>query len=182
MKLRLLCRNYQPFPISLPGDLAKIKNVLVCLPPDQRELTMIKQFLPDLSRAFAESEIYLMASPGSSVYDIFPRKGYRIMTPTANHVSWCGLASKRYVKLLRENTYDLILDFNLSPNYFSQSILLSFPKAIRIGKGNSLGTPYYNLEIKTKFIRDEKNIYKSIIATIDRLKNPAPTDFDKTTK
>jgi len=143
---------------------------------------MIKQFLPDLSRTFAEAEINLMASPGSSGYDIFPRKGYRIMTPTSQHISWCGLASKRYLKLLRENMYDLILDFNLSQNYFSQSILLAFPKAIKIGKGNSLGPPYYNLEIKTKFIRDEKNIYKSIITTIDKLKNPAPTDCDKTTK
>ena len=180
-KLRMMCRNHEARPISLPGDLSRVKNVLVCLPPGQRELTMIKLLLPDISRTFAEAEIYLMAAPGSSVYDIFPRKGYRIMTPSSDHVSWNGLASKRYIQLLKENKYDLIFDLNLSPNNLTQSVLLAFPGAIRIGKGNSLGAPYYNLEIKTKFIRDEKNIYKSMISTIDKLKNPAPADVDRTT-
>ncbi len=171
--LKMMCRKYEAVPISLPDGINKIKNVLVCLPPDQRELTMVKQLLPKVSRVFADAEIYLMASPGYNIYDIFPRKGYRIMTPTSNHVTWLGLASKRYINVLRENKYDLILDFNLMPNYFMQSILLSFPSAIKIGKSNFLGTPYYNIEIKTKFIRDEKNIYKSIINTVERLKNPA---------
>lgn len=180
-KLRMLCRNHQAQPISLPGDLARVRNVLVCLPPGQRELTMIKLLLPDLSRIFADSEIYLMASPGSSVYDIFPRKGYRIMTPSADHIGWSGLASKKYLRLLQENKYDLIIDLNLVPNCLTQSVLLAFPGAIRIGKGNSIGAPYYNLEIKTKYIRDEKNIYKSIISTIDSLKNSAPANIDRTT-
>ena len=142
---------------------------------------MIKLLLPDLSRIFAESEIYLLAPPGSRVYDIFPRKGYRIMTPSADHVGWSGLASKKYIRLLRENKYDLIFDLNLAPNNLTQSILLAFPGAVRIGKGNSIGAPYYNLEIKTKFIRDEKNIYKSMISTVDKLKNSAPADVDRTT-
>lgn len=178
MKLRMKRRHYQSAPISLPDDLRRLKNILICLPPGQRELTMIKQFLPDLSKTFAESEIYLMASPGSTVYDIFPRKGYRIMTPSTDHVGWNGLASKKYIALLRENKYDLILDLNLAPNSFVQSVLLEFPKAIKVGKGNSLGAPYYNIEIKTKFIRDEKNIYRSIISTIDKLKNPASAGID----
>jgi len=181
-KLRVLCRNHQAQPISLPGDLARVRNVLVCLPPGQRELTMIKLLLPDLSRIFAESEIYLMATPGSSVYDIFPRKGYRIMTPSSDHIAWSGLASKKYINLLKENNYDVIIDLNLAPNCLTQSVLLAFPGAIRIGKGNSIGAPYYNLEIKTKFIRDEKNIYKSIISTIEKLKSSAPADIDRTTQ
>jgi len=181
-KLRMLSRNCRAEPISLPGDLAAVRTVLVCLPPGQRELTMIKMLLPDLSRIFANAEIYIMASPGSSVYDIFPRKGYRIMTPSSDHINWCGLASKKYIKMLKENHYDLILDLNLAPHNLTQSILLEFPGAIRIGKGNSIGAPYYNLEIKTKFIRDEKNIYKSIISTIDKLINSAPADVDRTTQ
>ncbi len=175
-RLRMLRRKFQPASFSLPGDMFKIKNVLVCLPPEQRQLTMIKDILPELTRIFRESEIYLMASPGRSVYDIFPRKGYRIMTPSSNHVSWSGLATKNYIDLLKENTYDLILDLNLYPNRFTQSILLAFPDAIRIGNRNSLGVPHYNIEIKTRFVRDEKKIYRSIIETIDRLKYPAQSN------
>jgi hypothetical protein len=166
-------RKYVPAPISLPYDIQKIKNVLVCLPPDQRELTMIKQLLPEVSKVFANAEIYLLASPGKNVYDIFPRKGYRIMFPTSNHINWMGLPSKRYIDALKENKYDIILDLNLSTNLFAQMILLSFPSAIKIGKGNFLGSPYYNIEIKTKYIRDEKNIYKSMLETVNALKNPA---------
>lgn len=180
LKLQLLCKRYKPFAISLPGDIVKTRNILVCLPSSQRELTMIKQLLPDLSRVFAGSEIYIMASPRSTVYGIFPRKGFRIMTPSSSHVSWAGLANKKYIRLLQEHKYDVILDLNLHPNYFVQSVLLAFPQAIRIGKVDGPGVPYYNLEIKTRFIRDERNIYKSIIDTIDKLKNQA-APIDETT-
>jgi len=177
-KLRILSRKFQMIPISLPNDINKCRNVLICLPHDQRELTVIKQLLPDLSKIFSHAEIYLMAPPGSNIYAIFPRKGYRIMSPSADHITWAGLATKRYIRLLKENKYDLILDLNLEPNFLIQSILLAFPEAVRIGRGNSLGTPYYNLEIKTKFLRDEKNIYKSIIATIQGLRSPTPAEAD----
>jgi hypothetical protein len=171
-KLKLLRNKCRAESISLPEDIQRVSRILVCLPPNQRVLTIIKQLLPEVTRIFSEAEIYLMASPGHNVYDIFPRKGFRIMSPSSNHIAWTGLASKRYLEVLAEKKYDLILDLNLEPNYFVQSILLSFPKAIRIGTGDSLGTPFYNLEIKTRFIRDESRIYKSMLATIDNLKNP----------
>ncbi len=170
-KLKMMAKKSEPTLLTFPADMKKSYCVLVCLPPGQRELTMVKQLLPDLSRVFSEAEIYLMASPGHNVYDIFPRKGFRIMSPSADHVSWSGIASKKYLDLLREKKFDVIFDLNLNPNSFMQSILLAMPDAIRIGKGNSIGTPFYNVEIITKFIRDEKNIYKSMIETIDSIKN-----------
>ena len=171
LKLRLLLKEYQSIPMSLPKDLNDRKHILICLPLGQRELTMIKPLLPELTRIFSPSEIYLLASPGSQVYAIFPRKGYRILTPSTDQIGWSGLAKKNYVKLLRQNSFDLILDLNLTSSYFVQSILISFPKAIRIGGGNKLGAPYYNLEIKSKYLRDEKNIYKSIVEMIGKIKN-----------
>jgi hypothetical protein len=170
-QLRLLLKNYQPIPMSIPRDLNNRKNILVCLPPGQRELTMIKQFLPEISRIFSSSEIYLLASPGSPVYAIFPRKGYRILTPSLDQVAWSGLARKKYLQFLKQNAFDIILDLNLFPTYFQKSVLLSFPQAIRVGGAVKLGDPYYNLEIKSKFLRDEKNIYKSMLEMIDKLKN-----------
>ncbi len=47
----------------------------------------------------------------------------------------------------------------------------SFPRAVRIGRGNHLGIPYYNLEIKTKYLRDERNIYRSLLETLSALMN-----------
>jgi len=178
-KLRMILRSYQSSVISLPDDLHHCSNVLVCLPSEQRELTMIKSLLPEISRIFSESEIYLMAAPNSTIYDIFPRKGYRIMTPTSQHLTWSGLASRGYLKQLRETNYNLILDLNLTPNSFARSILLAFPEAVKIGRSNVLGTPYYNIEIKTKFIRDAKNIYRSMVETIDKLKNPASNNINE---
>jgi hypothetical protein len=170
-RLKVACKKFTPREISLPSDLSNVQCIMVCLPGGQRELTMVKNFLPELTRIFARAKIYLLASPGSSIYDIFPRKGYYIMTPTSKHLNWCGLPSRDYIKSLKENKYDLILDTNLRINYFAQMLLLSFPGAIRVGRANHLGQPYYNLEIKTRYIRDERNIYKSMIETLDRLIN-----------
>ncbi len=168
--------------MSLPNDLNNRKNILVCLPAGQRELTMIKPLLPELTRIFSTSEIYLLASPASQVYAIFPRKGYRILTPSSDQVGWSGVAKKNYLKLLRQNNFDLILDLNLSAGYFVQSVLLSFPKAIRVGGGSRLGAPYYNLEIKSKYLRDEKNIYKSIVEMIGKIKNSQNLTSDEPAK
>jgi len=63
---------------------------------------------------------------------------------------------------------------NLGVNYFARSTLLAYPDKIRIGRAHNIGRPYYNLEIKTRYLRDERNIYKSMIETIDRLINPEP--------
>lgn len=168
-KLRLMANKFVPGDIMLPSDLTKVESVLVCLPPQQRELTMVKNLLPDISKTFSKAQIYLLASPGSRIYDIFPRKGYYILTPTARHLTFSGLPKKNYIELLNEHKYDLILDMNLGINYFAQAILLSYSKAIRVGKANHLGQPFYNLEIKTRYLRDEKNIYKSLIETVSRL-------------
>lgn len=177
-KLRLMLKNHRSKPVSFPLDIMKTECLMVCLPPGQRELTMIKQFLPDLSRIFSGAEIYLLASPGSQVYGIFPRKGYRIMTPSGDQLTWSGLARKNYINILKQNHFDLILDLNLAPNYFVKSILLSFPNSIRIGSGSNLGAPYYNLEIKSKYLRDEKNIYRSIIEIIGKFRENRPSIND----
>lgn len=168
-KLRLMANKFAPGDITLPADLTNVESVLVCLPPKQRELTMVKNLLPEITKTFSKAQIYLLASPGSRIYDIFPRKGYFILTPTAKHLTISGLPKKNYIEVLNGHKYDLILDMNLDINYFAQAILLSYPGTIRVGKANHLGQPFFNLEIKTRYLRDEKNIYKSMIETVNRL-------------
>jgi hypothetical protein len=169
-KLQLALKKYKPAEIALPNDMLNTRNILVCLPPGQRELTVIKQVLPNLSQVFGDAEIYLMASPGSSVHGIFPHKGFRILTPSKDQLTWSGLARRSYLGLLQQNRFDLILDLNLDTNNFVKSVLLSYPRAIRVGSAGILGAPYYNFEIKSRYLRDEKSIYKSIIEMLGTLK------------
>ncbi|SYZ73342.1 hypothetical protein TRIP_C21460 [Candidatus Zixiibacteriota bacterium] len=178
LKLRLSLKKYQPAEIRIPYDMQNTRNILVCLPPGQRELTVVKQVLPDLSQVFGDAEIYLMASPGSSVHGIFPHKGFRILTPSKDHLTWSGLARRKYLGVLHQNKYDLILDLNLDSSNFVKSVLLSFPRAIRVGSAGNLGAPYYNFEIKSRYLRDEKSIYRSIIEMLGSLKVQMPTKTD----
>lgn len=156
---------------DFPQVLNRPKQVLVCLPGNLRQLTLVKQFLPALSELFKPAEITLLSMPGVRIADIFPRKGFRILTPTSDQTTWSGLARKSYLKLLQDSKFDLVLDLNLETSNFISSILLNFPRSVRIGRGNHLGQPYYNLEIKTKYLRDEQNIYRSLIETLDLIKN-----------
>lgn len=156
---------------SYPHDLLKPRHVLVCLPPHLRELTLVKQFLPGISALFKPADITLLAMPGVKVADMYPRRGYNIMTPSTDQVSWSGLPKKSFLATLQEYKYDTIIDLNLEVSPFTSAILLSFPAAIRIGRGNHLGDPFYNLEIKTKYLRDERNIYRSLLETLALLMN-----------
>jgi len=170
LKLRQTMSRMESPMFVFPGVLAHSGRVLVCLPRGLRELTLVKQFLPDVTDLFKPAEITLLSMPGIKVSDIYPRKGYHILTPTLDQLTWTGLPKKNFLKMLQEYKFDLLLDFNLEPSTFTSGVLLSFPKALRVGRGNHRGDPYYNLEIKTKYLRDERNIYRSLIETLAAMK------------
>jgi hypothetical protein len=171
LQLGRLRRRMEMHPITVPTDLLRTKHLLVCLPSGLRELTLVKQFLPTISSLFRQADITLLALPGIQVTDIYPRKGFQIITPSIDQLGWAGLPRKGFLAMLQSHNVDLVLDFNLDNSVFTSTVLLSFPQAVRIGRGNHLGEPFYNLEIKTKYLRDERNIYRSILETLGDLMN-----------
>lgn len=162
-------RKAELAPISIPSGLLRVRHMLVLLPSGLRELTLVKEFLPLISGLFKHADITLLAMPGIQVTDIYPRKGFQIITPSVDQLQWAGLPKKTFLTMLQGYNFDMILNLNLEQSHFTSSILLDFPKAIRIGHTNHLGKPYYNLEIKTKYLRDERQIYRSLIETLGDL-------------
>jgi hypothetical protein len=156
---------------NFPSDLLKPKRVLVCLPEGLRELTLVKSFLPTINYLFKPADITLLAMPGIKVTDIYPRKGVQLVTPGVDQMTWSGLPKKSFLKTLQDSKFDMLLDMSIESSDFMSAVLLSFPHAVRIGRGNHLGNPYYNFEIKTKYLRDERNIYRSMLATIGQTIN-----------
>jgi hypothetical protein len=171
IQLSRLKRKGEPVAFSIPSDLLKTKHILVCLPSGLRELTLVKQFLPTITSLFRQADITLLAVPGIQVTDIYPRKGFQIITPSIDQLGWAGLPKKTFLATLQGYNFDMVLDLNLEPSLFTSTVLLSVPKAIRVGRGNHLGQPFYNLEIKTRYLRDERNIYRSILETLADLMN-----------
>lgn len=170
-KIRQIRNRMVPGDVYFPASLVNIKHILVCLPAGLRELTLVKQFLPNITEMFRPADIVLLCQPGIKVADIFPRKGFQILTPSSEQLTWSGLPKSSLIDSLKEMKFDLVLDLNLDSSVFTSSILLHFPDAVRVGRGNHRGNPYYNLEIKTKYLRDERNIYRTMLETIGILKN-----------
>jgi len=171
IKIRQLKHRMEPKDLLFPEVLQNPKHILVCLPGGLRELTLVKQILPAISELFKPADIVLLSMPGVKVTDIFPRKGFQILSPSAEQLSWSGLAKNSYIEQLKEMKFDLVLDLNLQTSSFISSLLLHFPDAVRIGRGNHRGNPFYNFEIKTKYLRDERNIYRSMLDTISLMKD-----------
>jgi len=177
IKLRQLKSRMEPQQLAFPASLVKPKQILVCLPAGLRELTLLKQFLPIIKEMFRATEITLLSQPGVKVNDMYPHKGFHILSPTTDQMTWTGLPRRSYIKMLQEYRFDLVLDLNLQSTPFVSGVLLSFPAAVRVGRGNHLGEPFYNLEIKTRYLRDERNIYRSMLNTLSTIKSagdPAP--------
>ncbi|MDX9857195.1 MAG: hypothetical protein RBT76_05355 [candidate division Zixibacteria bacterium] len=169
-------KRMQPAQFSFPADLLSPKHVLVCLPGNLRELTLVKSLLPAVNTLFKSADLTLLSVPGVKVADMFPRKGVQILMPTADQLTWSGLPKKSFLTSLIDYKYDMILDLNLDRSFFTSAILLNFPSAVRVGRGNHLGIPYYNLEIKTRYLRDERNIYRSLLETLGSImKRPVDT-------
>ncbi|MEW6049983.1 MAG: hypothetical protein AB1644_02835 [Candidatus Zixiibacteriota bacterium] len=170
-QLGQLRRRVQPFDFNVPADLLKCRHVLICLPNGLRELTLVKQFLPTITYLFGKADVTLLAMPGLQVTDIYPRKGFQLVTPSVDQLGWAGVPKKGFLSMLQGYNIDTVLDLTLESSVFTSTVLLSLPKAIRIGRGNHLGAPYYNLEIKTKFLRDERNIYRSLLEILGEIMN-----------
>jgi hypothetical protein len=170
-KIKQIRNRMEPADIQFPHALKSPKHILICLPGNLRELTLVKQLLPNITDLFKPADIVLLSMPGIKVNDIFPRKGFQILSPSPEQITWSGLAKKAYIDTIKGLKIDLLLDLNLEASHFTSSILLNFPDAIRVGRGNHRGNPFYNLEIKTKYLRDEKNIYRSMLETLSVLKN-----------
>ncbi|MEZ5358674.1 MAG: hypothetical protein R3F48_07545 [Candidatus Zixiibacteriota bacterium] len=163
-----------PRPLSIPLDLEN-KSLLVLLPAVQRDLTVVKQILPDVTDYFGDRNVFLLACPESHVESIFPSKGFKIVSPKKSDTNWCELPSKVFLEKLGLQKYDYIFDTNLEENLFAARILLQFPEAIRFGSNGHLGLPYINLAVKTKYLRDRRQIYRSILEVIGNLaKSPRP--------
>jgi len=162
--------------LSLPLEL-KGKSLLVLLPAEQRELTVVKQVLPEITAVFGDRDVHLLSYPGVEIASIFPTKGFRIISPGKTALNWSGLPSKAFLDKISQNRFDFIFDTNLSQNIFAARILLAFPEAVRFGYKGPLGPPYLNLEIKTKFLRDRCQIYRSILEVVGNLAKAArPSD------
>jgi hypothetical protein len=172
-KLKRWSQRIDAAALEFPTAVARTQNILICLPRGLRELTLVKQFLPTIKDMFGAANISLISLPGIQVNDIYPRKGFQILSPSSDQVTWFGLPKRSYLETLAGYKFDMVLDLNLQPSRFTQGILLSFPKAVRVGRGNHLGRPYYNLEIKSKFLRDERNIYRSLLTILGRIKQSA---------
>ncbi len=176
VKLTQLRRRMESATFQFPDALRTPKQILVCLPGELRELTLLKQFLPDIRDLFKPATVTLLSMPGLQIADIFPRKGFNVLTPSTDQMTWAGLAKRSYIEFLRNYKFDIVLDLNLEQSQFTSSVLLQYPEALRIGRGNHLGRPFYNLEIKTRYLRDERNIYRSLIETLRILKDGRPEE------
>lgn len=170
LKLSQMKSGFAPQMFDFPSRLSQPTSILVCLPRNLRELTLVKQFLPTIATLFKPASITLLSMPGIRVNDIYPRKGFTILSPSADQLSWSGLPKRGYMRMLTQQGFDIVIDLSLEQSSFTSGVLLSFPEALRIGRGNHLGRPYYNLEIKTKYLRDERNIYRSLFEMLAALK------------
>lgn len=165
--------------LSLPLTI-KGKKLLVLLPAVQRDLTVVKQVLPEITSMFGDRDVHLLACPGSNIRSIFPSKGFQIISPTKSNLNWCHLPTGSFLDKVKKFNFDYIFDTNLEENRFAARILLNFPNAIRFGCRGHLGLPYINLEVKTKYLRDRRLIYRSILEVIAALsgRNPDHTKLN----
>ena len=134
--------------LSFPDDLRSPKHVLVLLPAGLRELTLVKQFLPTITHLFKPADISLLSMPGVRLHDIYPRKGFQILSPTLEHLMWSGMPKRSYLQTLAEQKYDTIVDLNLEPCHFTSAVLLSFPNAVRMVAATSSATRFTTLKSK----------------------------------
>jgi hypothetical protein len=152
-------------PLSLPFTL-KGKSILVLLPNSHVDLTVFKQMLPRITALFGENNVYLLTCPDIEVQSILPSKGLRIITPSKSSVNWFRLPTQSFLAKLKKWDFDFVFDANLQENKFAARVLLTFPNAVRFGCNGRLGHPYLNLEIKTRYLRDRRLIYRSLLEVL----------------
>ena len=136
-------------------ELTKVKKILIILPSADEYSDHIQQFIKEIGLIFTKASVSTFAS--SSL-----RK---------NDLSWFGVPNEKYLNIIREEEFDLVIDTNIIQDKLCSYLSALSGASLRLNLASGDYDYIYNLHFRSDQHKHIPDRLQNIIAYLKNLLN-----------
>jgi len=145
-KVKILLANERP--VDFSHELQRVKKVLVITPSGEELSDVFQNFLKKIVEVFSGSRV--------STFDK--------MCLRKEDLSWLGLPNERYLKIFKDETFDLVVDLNTKQDNACSYLAALSGAPMRLNLDSGKNDFIYNLHIKSSTEKKIEERLNSIIS------------------
>ncbi len=149
LRLKILSGKNEPYDFS--HELSKTRKILVIISSGHEYSESFQLFISRLSELFSKSRV-----------STFVKSSLR-----KSDLNWFGLPNEKYLKIIREENFDLILDLNIQQDDLSAFLCAFSGAPLRLNLSSGIYDDIYNLHFRPS---DENSIEKKLENVLSYLK------------
>ncbi len=146
---RQLCAkaNKQTQPMVFSDQLNKSKRILVCMPVSPAEFASMVKSINQFRLCFPQAHITLL-QPQTTPVPANLTLGFQVIVWAQTDVDRMGKPGKELKSRLFNEPFDLVVDLNVSPHFFSMAVAVESNAPIKAGFSDPARSRIYNLLIR----------------------------------
>ncbi len=142
--------------ISIPNVVKKTKKALFIIPEDPLAVSTIKSFTKFLGRKFSSITYLVDMKYVGQIKDSLPLK---VILYDLNSKNKFGLPKKELLNRLRIESFDLIVDLNLTDSLFHNYVIHKLNSSTKIGFYRKNSDLFNNLQLKVSTKENLQEVY-----------------------
>lgn len=152
-KLKNLYKNERAYDFAF--ELKKVEKVLVILPPNEEYSTKMQNFIKQIGTLFPKARVSTFVTSSLRKEDM----------------SWLNVPNEKYLKVIRDEQFDLVLDMNLKQETVASYLCALSGAPMRINLASGAYDGVYNMHFRTKQTENIDNQLKNIHAYLQHLQS-----------
>ena len=151
INFRLKMISKQDLAYDFSEQLGKTEKILVILPPDSEYSETMQNFVTRISQLFKKARVSTFVNS----------------TLRKNDLNWLGVPNDQYLKIIRDEQFDLVVDINTRQDKISSYLCALSGAPMRINLASGEFDHLYNLHFRIKDI--SKTIEQRLLNIISYL-------------
>ncbi len=135
------------------SELSKVKKVLVILPAQNEYTAPIQTFVKKLNRVFPEARISTFVSS----------------TLRKEDIGWLGVPNEQYLKIIRDEQFDLVLDVNIDQDKVCSYLCALSGAPMRLNLSSGEFDSVYNLHFRSSSEKKLEERLANILSYLEYL-------------
>lgn len=144
---------------SFDGFYKKAESLLIVFPSVKENVNEAAGILEKVAGVKKNITVLVEKKYESEIAQL---KNLKILSYTPKDKNFLGLPSALYKNKISVGRYDLVIDFNLNPDYYTMDCINSANSAMRVGFYEVRGSKLFNIQIKNSSA-EAKISYKNLL-------------------
>ncbi|MCB0281788.1 MAG: hypothetical protein H6627_06245 [Calditrichae bacterium] len=145
-RLKMIARQERAYNFS--EELKKVRKILVILPSDQEYSQPIQEFVQKLGAKFSKARVSTFVNS----------------TLRKSDLSWMGLPNEQYLKIIRDESFDLVVDANTEQDQICTYLCALSGAPMRLNVSSGMYDSIYNLHFRSSSAKNINEKLDNVIA------------------